>query len=80
MDEPRLARCRADARITFHPLHQDFEVANRQVQIHVELAEIIEILEPHLLDACIERLDDTGTDLAAAAILASDHAQVGQPL
>ena len=80
VDEPRLARCRSDPRIAFHPLHQHFEVANRQVEIHVQLADIVEVLKLHTIESCIESLDDAGADLAAAAIVSPDHAQVRQPL
>ena len=68
MHEPRLARRRADARIALHPLHQDFEVADRQVEIHVELAEVVEVLEVDLVQARIEGFDDAGADLAAATV------------
>jgi len=44
MDEPRLSGSGPDARIALHPLHQQLEIANRQVQIHVQLAKVVEVL------------------------------------
>ena len=63
---------------TLHPLHQQLEVAGRQVQIHVQLAQIVEVLQAHRLQAGVEGLDDARPHLAAAAIGAPHHAQIGQ--
>ena len=78
MDEPRLAGGGPDARIALHPLHEQLEITSRQIQIHVQLAEIIEVLQAHRLQAGIEGLDDARSHLPAAAIGAPHHAQVGQ--
>ena len=78
VDEPGLAGCGPDARVALHPLHQSFEIARREIQIHVQLADIVKVLEAHRLQSSVEGLDDSGTDLPAAAIGALLHAQAGQ--
>ena len=78
MDEPGLAGGGPDPRIALHPLHQQLEVADRQVQIHVQLAQVVEVLQAHRLQAGVEGLDDARAHLPAAAIGAPHHAQVGQ--
>ncbi len=80
MHEPGLAGCRADARIALHALHQQFEVTDRQVQIHVELAQVVEVFEAYLIEPGIEGLDDARTDSPMATIGAAHDAQIGQPL
>src|SRR5882672_5254849 len=42
VDEPWLTGGGPNARIALHPLHQQLEVANWQVQIHIQLAQVIE--------------------------------------
>ncbi|MBA7672865.1 hypothetical protein ES703_81052 [subsurface metagenome] len=79
MNEPGFARRRADPRIAFHPLHQDLEVANRQIEIHVELAQIVEVFETDFVQSGIEGFDDAGADLPPATVLACDDPQVRQP-
>jgi len=78
VDEPRLAGGGPDARIALHPLHQQLEVAERQVQIHVQLAQVVEVLQAHRLQPGVEGLDDARPHLPAATIGAPHHAQVGQ--
>ena len=65
IDEPWPAGGGPDARIALHPLHQELEVADRQVEIHVQLAQIIEVLQPHRIQASIERVDNAGPHLPA---------------
>src|SRR5208282_3635034 len=76
VDEPRLAGGGPDARIALHPLHQRLEVADWQVQIHVQLAQIVEVLQAHRLQSGVEGLDDARPHLPAAAISAPHYAQV----
>src|SRR5262245_44446034 len=78
VDKPRLAGGRADARIALHPLHQQLEVADWQLQVHVELAYVLEVLEVHRVQAGIERLNDARSHLPTAAIAAPYNAQVRQ--
>src|SRR5271165_2429876 len=68
VDEPRLAGGGPDARIALHPLHQRLEVADWQVQIHIQLAQVVEVLQSHRLQAGVEGLDDARPHLPAAAI------------
>ncbi len=76
VDEPRLAGGGPDARIALHPLHQQLEVANRQVQIRIQLAEIVEVPQAYRFQASIESRDHAGPHLSAAAICAPHYAKV----
>ena len=38
--------------------HQDFEVARRQIEVQVEFADVVELLEGDRLQASVEGLDD----------------------
>jgi hypothetical protein len=78
MDEVGLAGSGSDPRIALHPLHQQLEVADRELQIHVQLTDIVEVLQPHRLQAGVERRDHTRAHLPMAAIGAPHQAQVGQ--
>src|SRR5262249_4714200 len=78
MDKPRLAGGGPDARIALHPLHQQLEVADRQVQIHVQFAQGVEGLQAHRLQAGVEGLNDAWAYLPTAAIGAPHDAEVGQ--
>src|SRR5262245_33735768 len=54
VDEPRLAGSGADTRIGLHALHQHLKVASWQVQIHVQFAEVVKVLQAHRLQSSIE--------------------------
>src|SRR5262249_18032390 len=56
--EPWLARGGADARIALHALHQQLEVPDREFQVHVQLAKVVEVLQTHRLETGVEGLDN----------------------
>ena len=60
-----LAAAGGDARVGLHALHQVLEVARRQDQVEVELAEVVVVVGVDGLVAGVERLDDAGADGAA---------------
>jgi hypothetical protein len=63
-----LARAGADPGIGLHPLDQDLEIAGRQVEIEVELAEIGKAVELHRVEPGVERLDHARPDGAVAPV------------
>src|SRR6266704_395492 len=76
MDEPRLAGGGPDARVALHSLHQQLEIASGEIEIHVQLAQVVEVLQTHGFQARVEGLDHAGPDLSAAAIGSPHDAQV----
>src|SRR6185437_10839800 len=60
-------------RIRVHPLHQDFEVAGRQEEIQIELANEIEGARIDGLISGIEGVYDAGPDRAMTSIRAGDN-------
>ena len=47
LETVRLAGCGPDPRITLHPLHQQFEVASGEVEVHVQLAQVVKVVHAH---------------------------------
>ena len=53
-------------------LHEDFEVARRQAQIEIQLAEIVVIVGVDRFVAGIKRVNDAGPDRPPSAIASGD--------
>ena len=66
--EVRLAAATSKLGIGFHPPDQLAEIAVRQIQVEVQLAEIVEVLEVDLLKPEIKRLHNARTDRAVPAV------------
>src|SRR5690606_4629087 len=47
----------AEVRVGLHAFHEPLEVARRQLEISVELADVIEVVELDMREPCVERLD-----------------------
>src|SRR5438067_2892277 len=67
MNEPGLARAGAQPRFALHALHEQLEVARGHLEIHVELADIVEVVEVERGQATVEGLDHARADGALAA-------------
>jgi hypothetical protein len=63
-----LARARAEARIIFHPPDQDLEVAVGKIEIEVDLAEVVELVEVNGCETGIKSLDDSWPHRACPAV------------
>src|SRR5258705_9664489 len=51
MDEPGFSRAGPETRLPLHPPHQELEVAGWQIEVHVELAEVVVVVEVEALQA-----------------------------
>src|SRR5215472_17318708 len=78
MNEEGLAGSRAQARLRLHPPHQELEVARGKVEIHVELAEVVEAVEVDALQAGVEGFDHARSDAPAPAVGAPDDPEEGK--
>ena len=55
-----LAAAGGHARLGLHALHQDLEIARRQAQVEIELADVLVVVRIDGLVAGVEGLDDAG--------------------
>src|SRR5205085_12437038 len=69
-----LSTAASQSRIALHALHEDLEVAGRQLEIEVELAEIVELPGVDGLVAGVEGFDHARAHASPPSILASDDA------
>ena len=76
--EVRLSRGGAEPGLGLHPLHEPLEVARRQVEVQVELAEVVESAEVHGLETGVERLHHARPHAPPAAVVAADDLEVRQ--
>jgi hypothetical protein len=58
--------------------HEELEVAWRKVEIQVELAEVLEVVQVDGFETSVERLDNPGAHAATPPVCPPDHAQIGQ--
>src|SRR4029077_8049367 len=63
-----LAATGADARLGLHAAHKLLEIARRQFQVEIELADVFELLGIDRGKSLVERLDHAAAQLAIAAI------------
>jgi hypothetical protein len=60
-------RC-SQSRVGLHARDEELEVAGWKVEVDVELADLLENVEVHGLEARIERVDDTGAHAATSTV------------
>src|SRR5262249_24468966 len=77
--EVGLAGSSAEAGRRLHALGQELEIARGQIEIHVELAEVVEVVERDRLQSCVERLDDSRAHATPSPIGALHNPEVWQP-
>src|SRR5437667_11527474 len=68
----------ADAGILFHSLNEGLEIARRDVEVEIELADVIEVTWIDGFVAGVEGVDDAGADGAAAMVFAAGDFCVGE--
>src|SRR5262249_49637425 len=76
IDEVGLPRRGAETRIRLHALHQDFEVAGRQIEIQIELAKIVKLRQGDCLQARIESFDHCRPNASSAAVRKANDAEI----
>src|SRR5690606_9284423 len=54
--------------VRLHPLHRPLEVARAELEVAVELADVIALVEVHAREAIVERLDHAGADRARPSV------------
>ena len=77
--EPGLPGGRPQARLDLHSRHEQLEVARREVEVGIELAHIVELVELDRLEPAVEGFDDPGPYVAPPAVAVPHDAQVGEP-
>ena len=75
--EVGLAAAGAHLGVPLQLAHQAFEVARRQVEVHVQLADVVEVVHLQVGEPLVEGIDHAAADLAEAAVVPLDHLQVG---